>query len=73
MLANHESLVNVPSSMVSTFSDLKDFREFCYENSKETCKAMLEFQSAFLVFVEKQMSSNSKLERENKVSILSNF
>ncbi|CAI2372711.1 unnamed protein product [Moneuplotes crassus] len=66
MLANHESLVNVPSSMVSTFDDLKDFREFCYENSKETCRAMLEFQTSFLVFVEKQMTTHSKLGQENE-------
>lgn len=71
MIQNHDNLVNVPVNRLSTVDDLKDFQSTCYSNSKENCKMVLEFQKAFLTFVEKSYCEQKKLQQENEVILSS--
>jgi hypothetical protein len=68
MIQNHDNLVDVPVTRVSTLDDLTDFREAWFSNSKESCKAILEFQQAFLNFTKKLYLEQQKLQIENEVN-----
>ena len=70
MVQNHDNLNHVPIERLVTVEDLKDLQEAYFINSKQSCLDILEFQKAFLKFVEKNYKEQKKLEEENKVRLL---
>lgn len=64
MIQNHENLSQLPTDRLSSYND---FKLSALSNSKESCKQLIDFQDAFLTFVEKSHKQHFELYHQNKV------